>query len=69
MKEILLIGDMVKGNTLLDDLTNDGSFTIRIANSPLKALKLLKQRNPDYLICTGRINVTIDGRYFLELES
>lgn len=69
MKEILLIGDTVKGSTLLDDLTSDGSFKIRTANSPLKALELLKKNSPDYLMCTGKIKETSDGKYFLELEN
>lgn len=69
MKEILLIGESFKGDTLIDDLINHGSFKIRKANSPLKALKLLKQNSPDYLVCTGKIRETIDGKYFVELET
>ena len=69
MKEILLIGDSLKGDTIMNDLINHGSFKIRKANSPLKALKLLKQTSPDYLVCTGKIRETIDGKYFVELET
>ena len=69
VKEILLIGDTLKGNTFIDALTDLGSFKIRRANSPLKALKLLKKNSPDYLMCTGKIRETIDGKYFVELES
>ncbi len=69
VKEILLIGNSFKGDTLVEDLMSHGSFKIRKANSPLKALKLLKQNSPDYLMCTGKIRETIDGKYFLELET
>lgn len=69
VKEILLIGDSSKGNTFIDDLINQGRYKIRKANSPLKALRLLKQNSPDFLLCTGKIRETIDGKYFLELES
>jgi len=69
VKEILLIGDDLKENSLIDDLINQGSYRIRRANSPLKALKLLKQNSPDFLMCTGKIRETIDGKYFLELEN
>lgn len=69
MKEILLIGDSLKGNRFIDDLVNLGSFKIRRADSPLKALKLLKKNSPDYLMCTGKIRETIDGKYFVELET
>lgn len=69
MKEILLIGDTVKENTIIDDLTNLGGFKIKKANSPLKALKLLKKNSPDYLMCAGKIKKTVDGKYFLELEN
>jgi DNA-binding response OmpR family regulator len=69
VKEILLIGDSSKGNTFIDDLINQGRFKIRKANSPLKALRLLKQNSPDFLLCTGKIRETIDGKYFLELEA
>lgn len=69
MKEILLIGNSFKGDSFMDDLINHGSFKIRKANSPLKALKLLKQSSPDYLLCTGKIRETIDGKYFVELET
>jgi len=69
VKEILLIGDSLKGDTVMDDLINHGSFKIRKASSPLKALKLLKQASPDYLVCTGKIRETIDGKYFVELET
>ncbi len=69
VKDILLIGDSLKENTFIDDLINQGSYKIRQANSPLQALKLLKQNSPDFLMCTGKIRETIDGKYFLELES
>lgn len=68
VKEILLIGENHKGDTFINDLINHGSFKIRKANSPLKALKLLKENSPDYLMCTGKMRATIDGKYFLELE-
>ena len=68
MKEILLIGNTLKENSIIDDLLNHGSFKIRCADSPLKALKLLKRNSPDYLMCTGKIRETIDGKYFVELE-
>jgi len=67
VKEILFIGDTLKGKSFLNDLANAGSFKIRKADSPLKALKLLKKTTPDYLMCTGKMRVTIDGKYFLEL--
>lgn len=69
VKEILLIGDSMKGDTFIDDLINHGSFKIRKADSPLKALKLLRKNSPDYLMCTGKIRETIDGKYFVELET
>ena len=69
VKDILLIGDSLKENTFIDNLINQGSYKIRQAKSPLKALKLLKQNSPDFLMCTGKIRETIDGKYFLELES
>ncbi len=69
MKDILLIGDSSKEDTFIDDLIHQGSYKIRQADSPLKALKLLKQNSPDFLMCTGKIRETIDGKYFLELES
>jgi len=69
VKEILLIGDTLKGNSFINDLIKHGSFKIRRADSPLKALKLLKRNSPDYLMCTGKIKETIDGKYFLELET
>ena len=68
MKEILLIGDTFKGNSIFDDLIEHGSFKVLKADSPLKALKLLKRKSPDYLVCTGKFRETIDGKYFLELE-
>lgn|GEM_PF-1513024 len=68
MKEILLIGDGVKGKKLINDLMQQGNYKIRQANSPLKALKLLKQTSPDFLMCTGKIRQTMDGKYFLDLE-
>ena len=69
MKEILLIGDNAKESSVIDDLTNHGDFKIRRTDSPATALKLLKKISPDYLMCTGKIRVTIDGKYFLELEN
>ena len=68
VKEILLIGNTLKENSIIDDLLNHGSFKIRRADSPLKALKLLQRNSPDYLMCTGKIRETIDGKYFVELE-
>lgn len=68
VKEILLIGDGLKGKKLINDLMQQGDYKIRQARSPLKALELLKQNSPDFLMCTGKIRQTIDGKYFLELE-
>ncbi|UCE05706.1 MAG: hypothetical protein JSW07_19265 [bacterium] len=65
----MLIGDSLKGDKIINDLINHGSFKIRRADSPLKALKLLKKNSPDYLMCTGKIRETLDGKYFVELES
>lgn len=68
MKEILLIGNGLKGTKLISDLMKQGDYKIRQAKTPLKALQLLKQNSPDFLMCTGKIRQTIDGKYFLELE-
>ncbi|MDZ7340488.1 MAG: hypothetical protein ONB27_03955 [candidate division KSB1 bacterium] len=69
MKDILLIGTMKNDSAFIDDLLNQGDFKIRQAEDPSTALKLIKKNNPDYLICTGKIKETWDGKYFLEIDN
>jgi DNA-binding response OmpR family regulator len=69
VKDILLIGKMNNDNSFIDDLLNQGDFKIREADDPSTALKLIKKNNPDYLICTGKIKETRDGKFFLEIEN
>lgn len=69
MKDILLIGEMKNDSSFIHDLLNEGDFKIRKADDPSTALKLIKKNNPDYLICTGKIKETRDGKFFLEIEN
>ena len=67
MKEILLVGDIENENSNINDLFKNGDYNVRKVNNATKAIKLLKQNSPDFVLCTGRIQQTSDGRYFLEL--
>lgn len=69
MKDILLIGELETKDSFLDELMNEGDFRIQKTDNPVKALKLLKRKNPDYFICTGKMKETKDGKYFLDLEN
>lgn len=69
MKDILLIGELETKDSFIDELMNESDFRIQRTDNPAKALKLLKRKNPDYFICTGKMKETIDGKYFLDLEN
>jgi len=67
LKEILLVGSIQKEDSVINDLFNRGNFKVSRVKNANKALKHLKQNSPDFVLCTGCIKQTNDGRFFLEL--
>ena len=67
MKEILLVGNIKKEDSAINDLFKGGEYRIFKANNATKAMKLLKHNSPDFVLCTGRIRQNSKGHYFLEL--
>ena len=67
MKKILLLG---KEKDLGDGLTrrmNAKGYSIREAKNLHKALRLLKRNAPDFVLCTGKIKIDSEGKYYLEM--
>ena len=68
MKDILLIGNFAEEDFNLDMLFKRPDFRIQKTNRPLKVMKILKKCTPDFFLCTGKINQTPDGKYYLQLN-
>ena len=66
MKEIILVGKF-DGSALLQYVTHSSKYKVRTATDVQDMEKLLKQCDPDFVLCTGRIKQNPDGQYFLEL--
>ena len=67
MKEILLVGNLKKEDSAISNIFNGGDYRVLKVNNATKAIKLLRQNSPDFVLCTGRIQQTSEGLYFLEL--
>lgn len=68
MKDIVLIGNLAEEDSTLDMLFKRPDFRIYKTDRPLKAMKILKKCTPDFLMCTGKINQTSDGKFYLQLN-
>lgn len=67
MKEILLVGSISQDDEALNHIMNRNGYKILRANTANKAIKLLEQNSPDFVLCTGKIRQTEEGQYFLEI--
>ncbi len=66
LKEIILLGEY-DGNSILRYVARSSKYRVRKA-ADFKAVEdLVKSCNPDFILCTGKIQMTPDGRYFLEI--
>lgn len=67
MKEILLVSNIEKEDSTISNLFKGGDYKVSRVNNASKAIKHLTQNSPDFVLCTGRIQQTSEGFYFLEL--
>jgi hypothetical protein len=67
VKEILLVGSTEGSGAALTKLIGTTKFKILHTRSVSKAIKLLRKRQPDYVLCSGTIRQDSNGRYFIEV--
>ncbi len=67
LKEILLVGNIEKEDTAVNNLIKESNYKIVKVNNANKAIRVLKHNSPDFVLCTGRIRQNSEGHYFLEL--
>ena len=66
LKEIILLGKARK-STFMDYITNSCKFKIRRLKKIEEANKVIDKANPDFVLCSGRIKMDADGKYYLEI--
>ncbi|MFQ5603661.1 MAG: hypothetical protein ACE5HS_10375 [bacterium] len=67
MKEILLVGNQSPENSILKYVTNPTKFKVKKTTNLQRAQKILEKTSPDFVLCLGKIKVTAQGKYFLEI--
>ena len=67
MKQILVVGDDSGDNAALTDISRQHEYLITRTRNMNKALRIMKKKTPDYVICVGKIQQNEDGRYFLDI--
>ena len=67
MKKILLLGHQKDLEEGLSQRLNMRGFSIKEMPNLKKALRSLKSSSPDFVLCTGKIQIDSDGNYYLEL--
>jgi len=65
LKEIFLVGN--GDSDMLKKLQNSPHFKIQKTQNPQKAEKLIKKCDPDFVLCSGTIQIDRDGNYYIEL--
>jgi hypothetical protein len=68
VKEILLVGKTNFSKSLLKLITQSARFKITQTLSPKKAEEMLEEDTPDYVLCTGTIQINSEGKYFLDIS-
>lgn len=67
MKKVLLLGRQKNlGDGLSQRMSIRGYSIIETLNLH-KALRLLRNNSPDFVLCTGKIQKDPDGNYYLDL--
>ncbi len=67
MKKILLLGQQKDLGKRLSQRMNLRGFSIKEMPNLKKALRSLKTSSPDFVLCTGKIQIDSEGNYYLEL--
>ncbi|MBN1348352.1 hypothetical protein JXJ21_03015 [candidate division KSB1 bacterium] len=67
MKNILLFGKNEAEKSALADVSRMDEYLITKTESMKKALKIMRNEAPDYVICAGTIRLNAEGKYYLEL--
>lgn len=65
MKEIVLLGTHLEKS--LKFLSNATKYKIKQTDDLEEAAKAIVQLDPDFVLCSGKINVDGDGNYFIEI--
>ena len=67
MKKILLLGNIQAEDAAINDLINRNDLLVLKADTLKKAVKMLSHNSLDFILCTGKIQQTSEGNYFLEM--
>lgn len=67
MKEILLVGNEEGSKSTLEKLVGTTKFKILHVRTAGKALRFLRKKQPDYIVCAGTIRRNDDGNYVLDV--
>lgn len=68
MKKIVLVGNDREESTVLKHLQSSSKYEIRKAKSLEKAEKIIGTLNPDFVLCSGKLNIDEEGNYVLEIN-
>ena len=68
MKQIVLVGNDREESTVLKHLRNSSKYKIKKAESLEIAEEIIGDLNPDFVLCSGKINIDEEGNYILEID-
>ena len=66
MKEIILLGKL-QNTTFMNYLTRSPKFKINTLDEIDTADRVINKKNPDFVLCSGRIRIDEEGNYYLEI--
>ena len=67
MKKVLLLGREKDLGDGLSQRMNVRGYSIRETQNFMKALRIVKSNEPDFVLCTGKIQQDSEGNYYLDL--
>lgn len=67
MKKVLLLGREKDLGDGFSRRMNIRGYSIRETQNLMKALRIVKSNEPDFVLCTGKIQKDSEGNYYLDL--
>ena len=67
MKKVLLLGSEKDLGEGLSQRMSVRGYSIKETQNFFKALQMVKSNEPDFVLCTGKIQKDSEGNYYLDL--
>lgn len=67
MKDIVFLGNLDRENSILKKILNSTKYKVKKTQNVYEAEKLINRLNPDFVLCSGKIRINSEGKYFIEI--